>query len=246
VNVTEGNGYILKSLQWDTDFFGVKCLRVYINEELTDKQYVALQKDIEDYNFIVLDNVIGSSKNNQLLCQLNNCFLVDVPIVYCFKLVNRFDKVKDLCVKNNLDYNQKILRIGQNAFKLGRFYNDKNISEEKASRLYVSWLKSAFNRDDKFFVVDKESNGFILFSETSDKKGLDIELIATVEVARAKGIAKQMLIALKSYAVNSGYKYITVVTQANNVAAVNLYSGQGFRLDKCMYTFHCWNLMDID
>lgn len=238
--MTEGNDYILRSLQWDTDFFGVKCARVYIKKELNDEQYEALQKDIRDYVFVVLDNEVGSYKNNQLLCQLNNCYLVDIPITYCFNTSSRVENVDGVSIKSNMAYSAHLLQIARNAFKLGRFYKDMNITKEKASELYVSWLKNAFNRDDKYFVVEDSSNGFILFSETYDKRGLDIELIATDKAYSGRGVAKQMLTALKSYAVNLGYKYITVVTQADNVAAVNLYGGQGFKLENCMYTFHCW------
>lgn len=238
--MTKSKGYIIKDLQWDTQFFGVNCLRVYIKEQLVEEQFESLKKEIESSSFITIDNENGSYKNNHLLCGLNNCYLVDVPVTFRFYIESKVENVTGISINNNLDYNPKILCIGKDAFKFGRFYKDENIPEAKASQLYISWLKSAFNREDKRFVIDDNHNGFILFSETDDKNGLEIELIATAEATRAKGYAKQMITALKGYAAICGHKYINVVTQADNTAAVNLYSGQGFKLVRCMYTFHCW------
>ncbi|NLD46932.1 MAG: GNAT family N-acetyltransferase [Clostridiaceae bacterium] len=236
----KSKGYILKDLHWDTQFFGVKCLRVYIKEQLVEEQFESLKKEIESYSFITIDNENGSYQNNHLLCGLNNCYLVDVPVTFRFPIDSKTENVTGVSIKENFDSNSKILSIGKDAFKLGRFYKDENIPEGKASQLYINWLKSASNRNDKRFVIEENYNGFILFSETDDKKGLEIELIATDKDIRAKGYAKRMITALKSYAASRGYKYINVVTQADNIAAVNLYSRQGFKLISCMYTFHCW------
>lgn len=240
MKVIESKGYMLKDLPWDTQFFELKCLRVYIKEELNEEQFNSLINDIKGYSFITFDNENGSYKNNQLFCGLDNCYLVDVPVTYRFIMKCIDEDVVGVSVKNKLDYNSKILDIGKNAFRLGRFYKDENIPEEKASRLYVSWLKNAFGKEDRYFVIADNHKGLILFSETDDKKGVEIELIATVDAIRSKGYAKRMITALKNYAATCGYKYINVVTQADNIAAVNLYSGQGFKLVSCMYTFHYW------
>ncbi len=238
-----GNGYELQELNWDTEFFGLRCARVRIFEDLDCIQFSRLVKGIQDYGFVTIDNVIGSGDNNRVLCSMQGNYLVDVPLTFSYALSSEDRNVSPLgiFVTNDLPADEKIEFIAKKSFLQGRFYKDPAIDHSAADDLYASWIRNAFLRKDKYFVLDVERNGFILFSDIEQGHGLEIELIAVDDRVRKRGIAGKMITALKAYAVEKGYRYIKVVTQADNIGAVNLYAHHRFKLIKCEYTYHFWN-----
>jgi dTDP-4-amino-4,6-dideoxy-D-galactose acyltransferase len=236
-------GFEIRELEWDTKYFGMKCARVRLNKELNQVQFIELKKTINQYEFVTIDNDSKYMKNNELLCSIDGAHLVDVPLTFSHALLDldykEFDKV--CTVMNNVEQNKKIESIAKYSFLPGRFYNDSRIDQGKADGLYACWIKNSFFREDNYFVLDDNNNGFILFSKINEDAGIDIELIAVDDKERNKGIAGKMIDSLKYYAIKGNIKYIDVVTQAHNVGAVNLYTRHGFKLKKCEYTYHFWN-----
>jgi dTDP-4-amino-4,6-dideoxy-D-galactose acyltransferase len=236
-------GFELRELEWDTNYFGIKCARVRLREALNKENFNKLKNTLSQYEFVTIDNSSEFIKNNELLGMMEQTHLVDVPLTFSFNLSNIEIKnnAEGYEIVNNVDYNNKIEFIAKKSFLPGRFYNDSRIEKNSADGLYSRWIRNSFNREDKYFVLDDKNSGFILFSEIDGGIGLDIELIAVDDKERNKGIAGKMINHIKDYAKENNYKYIDVVTQSHNIAAVNLYSKHDFKLKKCEFTFHYWN-----
>lgn len=236
------SGFEIKYLNWDTKFFGTKCARIRLIDELTINQYLELTTVIKQYGFVTIDNGWENLKNNEYLSSVEGAFLVDVPLTFSYTL-SEIDNHSEgfYNVINNVEQVEKIENIAKNSFLPGRFYNDSRIDKLLADELYGNWIKNSFNSETKYFVIADHVKGFILFSTIDEGRALDIELIAVDDKERKKGIAGKMLETIKYYALKKGYEYIRVVTQAHNIGAVNLYTRQGFKLVKCEYTYHFWN-----
>lgn len=236
------NGFVIRDLDWDTKYFGTRCARIRLTEELATNQYLELNRVIKQYGFVTIDNNSQNLKNNELLSLIKGNFLVDVPLTFSYKLKETDKHFKDCySVTNNFEQSNKVESIAKSSFLAGRFYNDSRIDKSLVDGLYENWIKNSFCSENKYFVIADQSSGFILFSTINEGKGLDIELIAVDDKERRKGIAGKMIDTLKCYAIKKGHEYINVVTQAHNVGAINLYTRHGFQLDKCEYTFHFWN-----
>ncbi|NTW70835.1 MAG: GNAT family N-acetyltransferase [Eubacteriaceae bacterium] len=227
--------------KWDSEFFKMKCARVHIEKNLSTGEFSGLKKKVRNFEFVTIDNNASATENNIKICSLKGCCLVDVPMIFFYEVTFQ-DQGQSIGIEigNRYPEDEKIKTMARNSFLRGRFYKDPSIEKSKADDLYGNWIKNAFSRDDKYFVVTEEKTGFILFSFI-DKETMDIELIAVDEEYRNMGIAGKMISALKRKAADHGVHSIRVVTQADNIQAINLYFRNGFKLTKCEYTFHCWN-----
>lgn len=173
--------YEIVNLDWDTNFFGVKSAKLNLNHTINEIEIEEIKDKIqtEGYEFITVNNQNNDDKNNFILQKLDNIFLADVNIQFLKKIDNKkiCQEDKKIKIQNNLKYEQQLLGIAKENFIYSRFYNDKNLKNNK--NVYVEWTKNAFEKSNKYFCTyetNKEILGYLLFSIENDN--LIIELIA--------------------------------------------------------------------
>lgn len=235
--------YDLKSLQWDTDYFGVSSARVVLSGIIDDIGKEEILGYCRNYDFVTISNLNNIKENNYWLGCETNAFLVDINIQYQKELVVRPDFIdQKTYVKNNLSRNEQILDIAGKSFKFSRFFNDSKLPKDRAENIYQHWAACAFGREDKFFVIsEREGNvaGFILFSMNGDFS--DIELIAVDEKYQGQKVGKSLIHTMESFVIDEGVKYIKIGTQVNNIQVCNFYRSMGFDFVSCGSIYHLWN-----
>jgi dTDP-4-amino-4,6-dideoxy-D-galactose acyltransferase len=240
------NNYELAELKWDTDYFGFPCAKLVITQMIDTAEQVIILRKIEQYQFITINNLSGNPGTSEFIGHIDGCFLVDVPVT----LKNTI-KEKTLAGSATLadgyhpcskSIDDNLLKIARTSFKKARFYKDSHISENKAAGLYENWLRNSVSKEDDILLSDPSGRGFALISTTKDNIGLDIELIAIDSCYRGKGIGTAILRAVDAYAAENSYEYISVVTQADNVEALNFYIRDGFKFTSTSQIYHYWRL----
>lgn len=233
--------YILKPLDWDTDFFGVSSARAMLNEALTEQEIENMLEQCKDYGFVTIENTCGSPINDFNLGTKSKAYITDCAVTLKKKSaphsVDEFDGNSiRLAVEADLPW---IEEIAKNAFVTSRFYNDPCIPVEKASDLYKSWVKNAFADENKTIFVTDEQNGFLIYYENG--KDAHLNLIAAGGANRKKGVGTVLTKYADNYAFENGCEDFYVGTQSSNIPAINLYVKCGFKFSKSTRIFHLRN-----
>ena len=234
--------YILKPLDWDTEFFGIKSAKATINSPLDEDEVNTLLEECGKYSFVTIENICGAFRNDYLLGKLSNAYITDCPATL----------KKQTCKYNSDDFSGIEIReaqeddlsvledIARNAFTVSRFFNDIEIPDEKAGELYALWVKNSLRNPDKKVFTVQDKCGFIICSVNEDGDGV-INLIATGDKARNRGIGSALVKFCDNWAYEQGCKEIYVGTQSTNIPAINLYVKNGFKLFRTTRTYHLRN-----
>lgn len=233
--------YILKPLDWDTDFFGVSCARVMLNEELTEQEFENMLEQCEAYGFVTVENTCGSPVNDFYLGTKSKAYIADCAVTLKKKSEpHSIDELEGNSIREAVEADLPWIEgIAKNAFVTSRFYNDPCISEEKASGLYKSWVKNAFADENKTIFVTDEQNGFLIYYQNG--KIAHLNLIAAGGENRKKGVGSALTRYADNYAFENGCEDFYVGTQSANIPAINLYVKCGFKFSKATKIFHLRN-----
>lgn len=231
-----------KKMKWDTDYFGIDSARVNIFEIINDKQQDDILEFLKKSEFITISNYNNIVENNYWIGSKTDAFLVDVNIQFLkiLKKEKKFDCDETL-VTNNVKRNEQILSIAKKAFDYSRFFNDPNLPRVKAKNIYHHWTESAFEQDDKYFVIFEQDDnvaGYILFS--IDRDSCVIELIAVDGKYQGIGVGKSMFKSMESFVIEKRISNIKVGTQINNIKATKFYYNMGFEYISCSSVYHLW------
>lgn len=242
-NQMVSRNYECKSLQWDTDFFGVSSARVNLNGIVDESGQKEIMDFCEDFQFVTISNNNNVRENNHWIGKRTESFLVDMNIQY-LKILNEKPNFQDdkTYVMSNLSKNEQIVDIARSTFNYSRFFNDHNLAADKAKKIYLQWTISAFEQKNKYFVIsmrDGNVAGYILFSV---KKGISvIELIAVDKKYQGQYVGKSLIYEMEKFSIEQGIKSIQVGTQVNNISAINFYSVMGFKYRECSSIYHLWD-----
>jgi len=238
--------YHLVDLPWDSDYFGIAVSRVDLLSELTEGEFSELREVVKKYDFLTISNPKGLQNNNRFISEILSAYLVDVNVTFSKRKVgeesvtcNKQDyEVVNADQIGNLD---DIVKIAGESFVNSRFYNDTNISNEKASQLYINWIKQSINHNNTYFslyVKNGRCKGFLLFS----KKNTEwvIELVAVDKSCRNMHIGKRLMQNAISFDGIVDNAIIKVGTQIENISAMNYYYSSGFVIKDIKYIYHLW------
>lgn len=241
--------YECKILDWDTNYFGIKCARVTLREEISKNEWINIRNFIIENDFIVIDNINNNSTNNFFISNLLGAFLTDINFQFEKTLGNEINEILDInykvVIKNNLEYNDEIVDISKNSYKYSRFFNDPFLNKNNSKNIYCHWVESSFLKENKFFLYILKNNeilGYILFNIDEKNKKAIIELISVKENYIGKNIGTKMIKELEKYLKNY-YKDIEILqvgTQSNNIKAINFYVKNGFKVKELRSVYHFW------
>jgi dTDP-4-amino-4,6-dideoxy-D-galactose acyltransferase len=228
----------IERLNWDSSFFGYEVGKVEVNNS----------------SFFDLDDFIQKTKDFKLIYLFSKQVLnlpqiieVDRKVVlsqFCTKIKeenntklqsfnaekHRFDELKKLALESGI---------------YSRFYIDKNFKNREYEKLYTRWIENAVNNDLTFDIVIAVNNNSIIGFATLNKKNsllADIGLVAVSKDSRGLGVGKQLMQEAILRSKKAGFKEIQVVTQMNNIAAMNLYQSANFKIKEVTNIYHYWNL----
>lgn len=235
--------YECKSLKWDTDYFGINSARVNLSGVVDEQEQEKIIEFCKSYDFVTISNLGNIKENNHWIGTRTHAFLADMNIQFHKELTDKIDyRDERTYISNNLSRNAQIVDIARNSFNYSRFFNDPMLPEEQAKNIYNHWTDSAFNKENKYFVVyEREGSvkGYILFSIDEDSSV--IELIAVDENYQGQKVGKSMIQTMESFVMDQGINKIKVGTQLNNVLAAQFYTKMGFAYVSCGSTYHLWN-----
>ncbi len=228
-------------LAWDTDFFKMKCAKASVYGVLTPEDVLELVKKCGEYEFVTIENVCGDYRNDYLLGEKTEAYMVDCPISLhkepVFRRAEEFPDVKvRVATRDDMD---ELLNIARKAFVHSRFSNDPNISSEQVGGLYSSWLKNAFDDENKIIFTTEDRSGFLIYFKDDEEPA--INLLATDTEKRKKGTGTALIYFAENYAKEQGCSSFYVGTQVSNIPAVNLYLKCGFKIFKTSRTYHLRN-----
>lgn len=230
----------MKYLEWDTKFFGKDSYNL----------------DVKKSNFKVSKNMIESLKNNFL----NSFITVKLDTNYDYAYSDFLQKCDfryidtevELVYKNQIDIDLNdeinIVKLNKNinlpykelgsSFSLTRFHTDLNISNKKADKLWIEYLKNFKPNNEKILYIAKIKNeivGVVLVNIAENI--VNIFYIAVLEKFRSFGVGKVMI-----QEIIKKYKnfIIKTETQVKNINALNFYIKNGFMIENTKSVFHRW------
>ncbi len=235
------DNFILKPLEWDTAFFGMKCAKAVLNEALTEKELEDLLVQCKEYEFVTVENSCGAFSNDFYLGEKSEAYMTDCPVLLK-KDAEKHPKEENssfIIRKATEEDLPELAKIAEGAFVESRFFNDPEIPDEKAGELYSSWVKNAFYSENKTVFTTDERNGFLIYVQR-DGEG-HIDLVAAGGENRKKGVGTALVKFAENYAFEQGCGVFFVGTQATNIPALNLYIKCGFKIIKTSRIYHLRN-----
>lgn len=227
---------MIKFLDWDTDFFGVKCGKAILEEPLSDSEWEEFLLEQKDYDFVSIVNKGCDTSNAVRISADTTAFLADTN-VQLSKPVEDVECPDEVVVQEALPYNEDFLKL--TVFEHSKFFHDKKLFARGGAKVYEQWLKNSFGKEGKFFAY-VANLGYCLFS--ADGKNCVIELIRVSDKARGKGIGKKLLKATEHFAHSKGLATLSVGTQLTNTGALNFYISCGQKIVRADSTYHLWNI----
>jgi dTDP-4-amino-4,6-dideoxy-D-galactose acyltransferase len=122
-----------------------------------------------------------------------------------------------------------------------RFYFEQHFERSKCDLLYETWIeKSCRDHMQAVFVseVDGQAAGYIACSSGAEET--QIGLLGVAETHARTGLGKALVQRFISWSAQQGAQRATVVTQARNTAAQNLYQNCGFLPATLQRWYHRW------
>lgn len=227
----------IKTLQWDTDFFGYRVGRLDASS-LTDIKNASL----ESYKLVYVFSEFYFSEYEKNL--------VDRKLTYNCEISNIQDVNSQESNIVITQYNpelhsyEELLNLVLESGVYSRFLIDPNFINDEYRRLYTCWINNSLRQGSNHIVIVAcDGNEIVGFATLSEKEqGLaDIGLLAVATHVRGKKIGARLIQAAKKKAKKLGCNHIQVVTQKDNIPAVGLYQASGFKLNELMYIYHIWN-----
>lgn len=231
---------IIKKLEWDSDFFNLRCGKAFVETETNIAQLI---NESIDYDFVSIQNIGNKVNINKLIAENTDAFLADINIQFMKKLELSNESDNYCLIINTKEAKGKYnLGITEDDFSHSKFIEDDNFRLRNGYKVYEEWMNNSTNDDNKFFAIQlsEENNikGFILFK--IELNSTVLELVKVNEQYRGEGVCSQLIQGIENYVIHRGIRDIHVGTQINNIAAINLYHKLGYKEVSRTSVYHWW------
>ncbi len=231
-------------LDWDSEFFGFKVVRI------THREVTAVQVDI------TLRRLKGqgvrlaywplASPLQPTDVERHGGRLVDRKTTFRLELNDTADREDstDSLVEPYSEFMSmhqlEDLAVQSGAYS--RFASDPQVPRGKCEQLYRMWIRQSVLRENANEVLVIRQKGSLLGVVTlGEKNGHgNIGLLAVDRSARGKGYGERLVGAAEGWFRRRNYSRAQVVTQGENVAACRLYKKCGYRIEQVDYFYHFW------
>jgi ribosomal protein S18 acetylase RimI-like enzyme len=231
-------------LEWDSRFFGVKVARITpsqlntrqlsdILSELRGQQVkLAYWSSKSEFDDSVVTGLSGKLVDKKTTLAIDFDSLIDgefgsTPIVEPFADSMSVADLEGLAIQ---------------AGAYSRFAVDPRMENGKFVALYTTWIAKSLQKELASDVLVIREDGQVVGMVTvGEKNGRgDIGLLAVDSRCRGRGYGEKLVRAAQKWFVADGYRYGQVVTQGQNVPAVNLYMKCGYSVERIEYFYHFW------
>lgn len=236
---------VCESLEWDSEFFGLRIARVK-SSRITQLSLSEIdswcQLHKTDCLYFLADS---QDQETARLAQESAFRFVDARVTFELSLGRRgVEAVKDCAtVRNAHEHDIPALRaIARCSHRDSRFYFDGNFPETVCNKLYETWIdKSCRGWANNVLVTDAGggAEGYITCHLMPSGAG-QIGLVGVAKKARGHGVGGTLLAHALRWFAQNGSDDVTVVTQGRNVAAQRLYQKSGFATKSVETWFHRW------
>jgi dTDP-4-amino-4,6-dideoxy-D-galactose acyltransferase len=227
----------ITSLDWDSEFFGYKVGKIEVTNQsdfnledffLKSKEfklvYVFSKEDINIENFKLVDRKVVLIQN------ISSEFIYEDTSIESFDVnVHDYNQLKELALESGI---------------YSRFFVDENFVCNEYFNLYNRWIDNSVIEKMCFDVLVAINNNKIVGFTTLLKKSdslTDIGLVAVSKESRGLGIGKRLMNESIIRSKKGGFKEIQVITQLDNIAAINLYKSVNFKIKEITNIYHLWN-----
>ena len=233
-------------LDWDSEFFGIKVARIPA-ARLTTVELEQVMAEMKRGGVALAYWASDpNDEESQRAARMCHGYLADRKTTFVMELSQGGGSVTshDWIVEEYTDAvaNSDLEQLAVEAGVCSRFRVDPRIPEEKFAELYKLWIRNSTNRRmaDTVLVV-RHAGKIVGMVTVKEKNGVsDIGLIAADAAMREKKLGFALVRAAQEWARKRGLKRAEVVTQAENIAACNLYKKCGYKAAKTENFYHFW------
>jgi dTDP-4-amino-4,6-dideoxy-D-galactose acyltransferase len=236
----------IDALEWDSNFFGFKIGRVFINKS-NASEIAAISELIKNEQFKML-YVILNEWDDEIHEKLQNAGakLIDKKTTYVHTVTAEAKTVVDFPVVEYADkyMTPELIELAYASGKYSRFLIDKGFGKKSFEKLYMEWLTNSLNGKfaDKLWVAtDREKViGFVTAKRSKEDNSGQVGLIAVSEAYRGRKIGHALMSVCNDWYLHHNLQQATVVTQGDNKAACKFYEAVGYHVGKVEYYYHLW------
>lgn len=228
----------IRSLQWDSDFFGLRIGRADI---LTKEGSLSLAERLSelkrdfDLLYVFDPNNVGFAANGT--------WLVDEKILYSKPCEPR-KQFPEISFYHASHPSADLYRLALVSGGYSRFKLDERLPKDSYERLYTRWIENACPKDgtNKQILISRDPQGATKGMITIDHQGGlgHIGLVAVDPDARHQGIGGKIMSTLDGYLYSLGIKTLEVPTQKANTDACRWYEKNGFTVQSRTQIYHWW------
>lgn len=233
----------IKPLQWDTEYFGIRCGKAVVNDSDTD--FSEFCQDTCEYEFVTIQNIGNNVEVNKQIAINTSAYLVDVNIQFEKEiLTDNINESNSCIIMKTVDTPDNIRRkltVEKNDFKFSKFVCDDELKKRNGYLVYSEWLKNACKDANKYFALLMSKDNvcaYILFNV--DNNIGTIELVKVDKEYQGQHIATSMIESIEKFLADKNIIKLRVGTQVNNIPAINLYHSIGFKEISRTSVFHLW------
>lgn len=225
---------MIEYLDWDSDLFLKKVGRVNLNDP-SEIDSVLEKARSQSFNVLyvfsndALSHCDVSLYEERFIFQSTSPFWADLDHDYDFVLTTVFESKK------------KMLDLIYESGSSSRFKLDPHFSTENFEKMYEIWFEKSLVNKNVLCLIDsmkRELAGILCYSTLNDFGKL--ELISVSDEFRGRGVGKILVGELHKIYNKCNVQLGQVVTQGQNLPAINLYKACGYRLIRQQHLYHFW------
>lgn len=228
----------IRTLQWDSDFFGLRIGRADILST-EDALFLAAQheelKQQFDLLYVFDPNAVGFEAEGTLL--------VDEKILYSKPCEPR-KQYAEVSFYQGATPSDDLYRLALVSGGYSRFKLDERLPKGSYERLYNRWIENACPKEgtNKQILLFKDEHDVARGMITIDHQGDlgHIGLVAVDTDVQHQGIGGKIMSTLDGYLFERGIKTLEVPTQKANSDACRWYEKNGFTVQSRTQIYHWW------
>jgi len=232
---------MLKPLDWDSDFFGIKTARIDASDLSENQLLEEIKKSVESNFSLVYIFAPHDDASLKKIILNGGGKLADEKVTYLIKS-SSVDPVSSefihSCLGSEIDEDLESLAIESG--KYSRFRIDDRIPRNKFEDLYRLWIQNSlsgvFAKEVYVFEEDGEKLGMVSMDIRNGAGWIGI--IAINENYRGKSIGKLLMHAAIRYCKEKHAEILNVQTQKANNVSCEFYEKLGFTVRNIEDVYH--------
>lgn len=226
---------MVKKLQWDSEFFGLKVGEISLNEpmdviEINDNFDLIYVQSKDDFSINISEYENTFSETKVFFVKEIDVYVDNTAPIFSFE-------------QGKMAI-EPLYELAYESGKKSRFLLDKKFELSNFKRLYKTWVDNSLNKifaDDVLVFFDEyQLKGFVSYKIKG--KTITIGLIAVDFKHQNKGIGAQLLKKIEQIAFEKGTMQIKIPTQLSNTQACAFYKRQGYSIEEQTYIKHFWKI----